>query len=140
MAEAEIVEIPIAEIDAEDPPAQPETVEPAPQAKKRGRPKGSKNKKEEAPAAPKPRKKVKIAAPPSESEEEEEPPPKRRRAAAPRPHGSIAAGLQSSHPVVYEPPDTRAIAAEVLTMLSNRHADRSAAKRDKYRSWFANPV
>ncbi len=128
MAEAEIVEIPIAEIDAEDPPAQPETVEPAPQAKKRGRPKGSKNKKEEAPAAPKPRKKVKIAAPPSESEEEEEPPPKRRRAAAPQP------------PVVYEPPDTRAIAAEVLTMLSNRHADRSAAKRDKYRSWFANPV
>ena len=88
MAEAEIVEIPIAEIDAEEPPAQPETVEPAPQAKKRGRPKGSKNKKEDAPAIPKARKKtVKLAAPPSESEEEE-PPPKRRVSADPPPSTS----------------------------------------------------
>ena len=129
MAEAEIVEIPIADVDAEEPPAPPEIVEPAPQAKKRGRPKGSKNKKEETPAVPKPRKKIKIASPPSESEEEEKPPPKRRRVAAPQPT-----------PPVYEPPDTRAIAAEVLTMLANRHVDRSAAKREKYRSWFANPV
>ena len=57
MAEAEIVEIPIADVDAEETPAPPEIVEPAPQAKKRGRPKGSKNKKEETPAVPKPRKK-----------------------------------------------------------------------------------
>ena len=129
MAEAEIVEIPIADVDAEETPAPPEIVEPAPQAKKRGRPKGSKNKKEDAPAIPKARKKtVKLAAPPSESEEEN-PPPKRRRVAAPQPT-----------PPVYEPPDTRAIAAEVLTMLANRHVDRSAAKREKYRTWFANPV
>ncbi len=60
MAEAEIVEIPIADVDAEETPAPPEIVEPAPQAKKRGRPKGSKNKKEETPAVPKPRKKSKL--------------------------------------------------------------------------------
>ena len=128
MDETEIVEIPIAEdVDAEEPPAPPEIVEPAPQAKKRGRPKGSKNKKEETPVVPKPRKKIKIASPPSESEEN--PSPKRRRVAAPQPT-----------PPVYEPPDTRAIAAEVLTMLAHRHVDRSAAKREKYRTWFANPV
>ena len=127
MDETEIVEIPIADANAEEAPAPPEIVEPAPQAKKRGRPKGSKNKKEET-VVPKPRKKIKIVSPPSESEEEQ-PSPKRRRVAAPQPP-----------PPVYEPPDTRAIAAEVLTMLAHRHVDRSAAKREKYRSWFANPV
>jgi hypothetical protein len=128
MEETEIVEIPIADANAEEAPAPPEIVEPAPQAKKRGRPKGSKNKKEETPVVPKARKKIKIVSPPSESEEEQ-PSPKRRRVAAPQPT-----------PPVYEPPDTRAIAAEVLTMLANRHVDRSAAKREKYRTWFANPV
>ena len=59
MEETEIVEIPIADANAEEAPAPPEIVEPAPQAKKRGRPKGSKNKKEETPAVPKPRKKRK---------------------------------------------------------------------------------
>ena len=128
MDETEIVEIPIADANAEEAPAPPEIVEPAPQGKKRGRPKGSKNKKEETPVVPKARKKIKIVSPPSESEEEQ-PSPKRRRVAAPQPT-----------PPVYEPPDTRAIAAEVLTMLAHRHVDRSAAKREKYRTWFANPM
>ena len=35
--------------------------------------------------------------------------------------------------------DTRAIASEVISMLSNRHMDRSQQKREKYRSWFQNP-
>ena len=32
--------------------------------------------------------------------------------------------------------NTRDIASEVINMLSNRHLDRSAQKREKYRSWF----
>ncbi len=129
MADSEIVEIPIAEIKTEETQEIQENCEPAPKpkAKPKGRPKGSLGKKKTEEATPKktPKKKVKIP-PPSESEQEEEPPPKRRRA--------------TPQPVVYEPPDTRAIAAEVLSMLSTRHLDRTAAKREKYRSWFANPL
>ena len=35
--------------------------------------------------------------------------------------------------------NTRDIASEVINMLSNRHLDRSTAKREKYRSWFQTP-
>ena len=35
--------------------------------------------------------------------------------------------------------NTRNIASEVISMLSNRHLDRSNAKREKYRSWFQTP-
>ncbi len=129
MADSKIVEIPI-EIKTEDTQEIPGNCElaPKPKAKPKGRPKGSLGKKQTEEATPKttPKKNVKIH-PPSESDEEEEPPPKRRRA------------IPQPQPVVSEPPDTRAIAAEVLAMLSHRHLDLSAAKREKYRSWFANP-
>ena len=85
----------------------------APAPKKRGRPKGSTNK-------PKPK-----ARPPTPESGEETPPPVRRRDPAPR-----------EDSVSPEPPDTRAIAAEVLHLLSNRHVERTNAKREKYRSWF----
>ena len=84
--------------------------------KQRGRPKGTvKPKKEEPKAKVKPKKipkpkKIQYAS--EESEEEEIVPP------------------------VF---DTRAIASEVISMLSNRHMDRSNQKREKYRSWFDNP-
>ena len=135
MAESEIVEIPITEINSEEPQEIPENPEPAPKPKPKpkGRPKGSLGKKKQEETTDDvshktPKKKKTKPPPPSESEEEEKPSPKRRRA-TPRPQ-----------PVVYEPPDTRTIAAEVLAMLSNRHLDRSAAKREKYRSWLANPI
>jgi len=56
------------------------------------------------------------------------PPPRRRH---PSPQGESAS---SESPAM----DTRAIAAEVLHLLSNRHVERSQAKRAKYRSWFQN--
>ena len=149
---AEIIEeVPIADA-AESAPVEAEPVvevpaEPAP--KKRGRPPGAKNKpkaKAEARPAPAreaspPKRSAKRGsraaeprkAPPPESEsEEEEPPPKKRRARSvpevPR--------EQSQDSVSPEPLDTRAIAAEVLHLLSNRHVERAAQKREKYRSWF----
>ena len=32
--------------------------------------------------------------------------------------------------------DTRQVASEVLQLLSDRHLNQTAARRDKYRSWF----
>ena len=146
---AEIEEVPIADA-AESAPveAEPAVVEdlaePAP--KKRGRPPGSKNKpkaaaKEARPApareASPPKRSAKRgsgaaekrqAVPESESEEEP-PPPKKRRARS-------AAPEVPSQDSVSPEMNTRAIAAEVLHLLSNRHVERAAAKREKYRSWF----
>ncbi len=135
--ETEIVEVPIEVSENIDiPEAVPE---PQPKAKpkaKRGRPPGSLNKKkvtveiDDIPQKEKKKasKKPKVP-PPCEAEEDDEsispsPPPKKRRA-------------QQQQPV-HEPPDSRAIAAEVLHMLSTRHLDSKAAKREKYRSWFTN--
>ena len=103
-----------------------EVVEETPK-KGRGRPKGSvadKPKKVEIPKVkPKVKPKAKAKKPKpspiheeSESEEEEE--------------------YQAPQQPMY---DTRAIASEVISMLSNRHMDRSQQKREKYRSWFQNP-
>ena len=112
------------EVEATTPPAAP---------KRRGRPPGARNKPkavvipETKPKAKKPKARPQT---PEESEEEAPPPPRRRR--APRP---ISEASQDS--VSPDPPDTRAIAAEVLNILSNRHQDRSQARREKYASWFA---
>ncbi len=105
--------------------AEPE-VKPKPRAK--GRPKGALGKKKKVDDVPQ---KKKPKPPPSESEEEEEPQPRKKQKVQREP----SPDSRSS----YEPPDSRLIAAEVLQLLSNRHIDRSAAKREKYRSWF-NPV
>ena len=130
---------PIADVDAgAEEPAAPEPV-----PKRRGRPKGSRNRpKEVAPAqraeqpsastVPKKKKASAARAPsPSSSEEEEAPPPKRstkRRAPSP--------GSSEEERPQQQPLDSRAVAAEVLHMLSQRHVDQRQAKREKYRSWF----
>ena len=84
--------------------------------KTRGRPKGTVKKKEEPKAKPKPKK---VPKPKVQTYDEDEPEPYE----------------EAAQPMY----DTRAIASEVIAMLSNRHLDRSAQKRDKYRSWFQNP-
>ncbi len=129
---SEIVEVPINSEEIPEiiePEPEPEPTKPKPRAK--GRPKGALGKKKKEVIrvndVPKKKKKTKVISP-SESEEEEMevPPSRRRRIQQPVPQVSP----------VYEPPDTTAIAAQVLHMLSNRHLERSAAKREKYRSWF----
>ena len=118
-----------------------EVVTPAP--KKRGRPAGSKGK----PKPPKP--------PPEPVEEEEEAPeevaPKPKKAA---PKKAVVEAVRKKavkkKPVVQssdseEEPrgrragtDTRAVAMEVMQLLSNQHAGRVAARRQKYAGWFQN--
>ena len=128
--------------------AQPEEVDPVTDEapveeepiapKKRGRPQGSRNRpKPKVVAAPKAAKPKRKAPPPPPSEdedesEEEEPPtpiPMRRRARAPA----------TQEEYEEEPPmDPRLVAAEMLQMLSQRHAGRTQAKKAKYASWFPN--
>ena len=104
-----------------------------PEPKKRGRPKGSVNRPKAKPE-PKPKavakSKPKARRPPTPEESEEETPPPRKRRAPRR------ASAESPDSVSPEPPTSRDIAAEVLHLLSNRHVETRAAKRDKYRSWF----
>ena len=102
--------------------AEPEATEPTP--KKKGRPKGST------------KKKTVVREPTPEPQPDPKPKPKR---AAPKPKPIVEEVSQSSGSS-YEPVmDTRQIAAEVLHLLSNRHMERSEARRAKYRSWFENP-
>ena len=124
---AEIEEVPISDtpIDVAVEETSPEPVEVAP--KKRGRPKGSANK-PKAVVKAKPKRAPKRQLTPVESEEESPPPaPRKRRARVEE---------LSQDSVSPEPPTTRDIAAEVLHLLSNRHVERNAAKRQKYASWF----
>ena len=132
-----IEEIPIvseeAQPDEVDPLTDEVPVEEEPIApKKRGRPAGAKNKPKPKIMASKPKKKA--PPPPSESESEEEeyePPPRkheRKTRAAPREES------EEEEPVL----DPRQVAAEMLSMLSQRNVDRNAAKRQKYASWFPN--
>ena len=72
--------------------------------------------------------------PPSDDEEEEEeeeyePPPRRKtRSRAP---------VQEEYEE--EPQlDPRQVAAEMISLLSQRNVDRNAAKRQKHASWFPN--
>ena len=131
-----IEEIPIVSEEAQPDEVDPVTEdapveeEPAPGPKRRGRPAGAKNKAKPKVVAAKPKKKA--PPPPSESESEEEeyePPPRRKtRSRAP---------VQEEYEE--EPPlDPRQVAAEMLTMLSQRNVDRNQAKRQKYASWFPN--
>ena len=131
-----IEEIPIvseeAQPDEVDPATEDAPVEEqepiAPAPKRRGRPAGAKNKAKPKVVAAKTKKK---APPPSESEsddEEYEPPRRKTRSRAP---------VQEEYEE--EPPlDPRQVAAEMLTMLSQRNVDRNQAKRQKYASWFPN--
>ena len=124
---------PIADVDAGAEEAQA-PAPPEPAAKKRGRPKGSKNRVKEPPAPraaePAPKKRV-AAAPPSSESEEELPPPKAKRTK----RKPVADSSEDDMPPP-QPLDSRAVAAEVLQMLSRRHLDLRQAKREKYRSWF----
>ena len=136
----DIEEIPIADA-PESAPMADETELPrapvAPAPKKRGRPKGSLNKPKAAASAapsasavvsapPKAKRAPKLARTPEESSEEDLPPPRKRRAR-----------VEDQSPDSVSPErDTRAIAAEVLQLLSNRHVERNVAMRNKYRSGF----
>jgi len=113
----------IDEIPIEDSPVEVNVQDPVeivePPKKSRGRPKGVVNKPKAKPKVEpeveKPKPRVKKPKPVYEESEDE-----------------------------YETPqqptyNTRDIASEVISMLSNRHLDRSAQKREKYRSWFQNP-
>jgi hypothetical protein len=122
--QAEIIEAPV-----EEEPIAP---------KKRGRPAGAKNKaKPKIVAAPKAAKSKRKAPPPPPSEDEEEseeetpptPIPMRRRARVPPPQEEY-----EEEPAM----DPRLVAAEMLQMLSQRHAGRTQAKKAKYASWFPN--
>ena len=130
---SEIKEIPLensSEIPEIEEPAQQELEEtPKPKARAKGRPKGSTNKPKEKKAEPAP--KVKKAPPKkkapvyeSEEESEEEEPVPRKRSKAPQ---------------VFQAPelDRRALAADVLELLSEHKFNRAAAKRNHYASWFA---
>jgi hypothetical protein len=100
--------------------------EPAPK-RGRGRPTGSKGK-----AKPKPKK-----AP--DPEPEPEPPKKKKAAPKKRPIQSS----DSEEEVVHrkkrrEPERTEDVALQVMKFLSDQHAGRATARRNKYDSWFAN--
>ena len=137
-----IEEVPInsEEVAETAPEVVSEVATPAP--KKRGRPAGSKGK----PKTPKP--------PPEPVEEEEEAPeevaPKRKAAPKKKAVEAVRKKAVKKKPVVQasdseeEPPgrragtDTRAVAMEVMQLLSNQHAGRVAARRQKYAGWFQN--
>ena len=133
--EIPIESTPVAEVDLGAEEAQA-SAPPEPAAKKRGRPKGSKNRVKEPPAPravePAPKKKPRAAAAPPSSESEEELPPTKAKKTKKR----APAADSSEDDVPQQPVDSRAIAAEVLQMLSQRHLDLRQAKREKYRSWF----
>ena len=117
---------------------QPETVEPpadVPAPKKRGRPVGAKGKP-----------KVKQPEPAPEPEPEPEPAPE----PAPKPKKTAPKkAVPKKKPVVQSSDseeetekragtDARAVAFEVMQLLSNQHASRVAARRQKYAGWFQN--
>ena len=131
--EIPIESTPVAEVDMGAEEAQA-PAPPEPAAKKRGRPKGSKNRVREPPepraAEPVPKRKPRAAAAPPSSSSEEEPPKAKRTKRKP-----VADSSEEEMPP-QQPLDSRQIAAEVLQMLSQRHLDLRQAKREKYRSWF----
>ena len=77
-------------------------------------------------------------SPPTLVELTPEPVPKPKRVPKPKPVIEQEPEVSQSSSSSYEPMDTRQIAAEVLHLLSNRHMERSEARRAKYRSWFQN--
>ena len=126
---AEIEEVPILDAPIAEAVEEPEPVEAAP--KKRGRPKGSANKPKAVVVKAKPKRAPKKQATPVESEEDDTPPP------APRKSRRVC--VEESEDSVSPPrATTQDIAAEVLQLLSNRHVDRTTARRQKYASWFPN--
>lgn len=110
-----------------------------PKAKVRGRPKGAvgikkrnalKNEEE---VAPKKETKRETEAPPKK--DAEAPTKKAKKRKPPTPSSSSD---QEEEPTREQ--HMHQIAAEVMHMLSNRHVQRSQAKREKYRSWFPQNV
>ena len=134
--EIPIESTPVAEVDVGAEEAQA-PAPPEPAAKRRGRPKGSKNRVKETPAPraaePAPKRKTRAAATPPSSESEEELPPPKAKKTKRKP---VAADSSEEDMPPQQPLDSRAVAAEVLQMLSQRHLDLRQAKREKYRSWF----
>ena len=127
----------------------PETVEPpadVPAPKKRGRPVGAKGKPKVKRAEPAPEP-APEPEPESEPESAPEPTPKPKKT-APKKDASKKA-VPKKKPVVQSSDseeetekragtDARAVAFEVMQLLSNQHASRVAARRQKYAGWFQN--
>ena len=137
---SEIKEIPLeAEIPQEI--EDQEIQEEPPKATAKGRPKGAKNKpKEKAAPAPKvkkaPAKKTKAPVYESEEESEEEEPVLKKRNAPPQVF-QRGSGLQLGAEAVAPELDRRALAADVLQLLSEQKFNRASARRNHYASWFA---
>ena len=123
---AEVEEVPISDAPIDVAVEEPEPAEAAP--KKRGRPKGSANRPKAVAVKAKPKRAPKKQATPVESEDDDTPPPAPRK---PR-----RARVEESQDSVSPRATTQDIAAEVLQLLSNRHVDRTTARRLKYASWF----
>ena len=133
MSDAIIEEVPLEPLAAEPVTEENTVAEEAPAPKRgKGRPPGSKNRPKPAPPEPPPAAKTKPKPKASkkrtpvyeedseESSEEEQPPPKRRK----------------RQPVAAPEVDRTQLAAEVLALLSETHAQRAAARRNNYRAWF----
>ena len=131
-----IEEVPIVDeptVEATEPELVPE---PEVAKRGRGRPPGAKGK-------AKPAKAAKAAKPPPtpESEPDEPPTPKpKKKKAAPkkRPVSSDSEEEAPRKRRRVEPPDTQCIALEVMQLLSDHHAHRATARRNKYAGWFQN--
>ena len=143
-----IEEIPINPEETEEPQGTvepPETVDPpadVPAPKKRGRPVGAKGKPKAKRAEPAP-------APEPEPEPEPEPgpgpAPKRtapKKAAskkvAPKKKPVVQSSDSEEETEKRAGTDARAVAFEVMQLLSNQHASRVVARRQKYAGWFQN--
>ena len=131
-----IEEVPIVDesiVEATEPEVVPE---PEVVKRGRGRPPGAKGK-------AKPAKAAKAAKPPPtpESEPDKPPTPKpKKKKAAPkkRPVSSDSEEEAPRKRRRVEPPDTQSIALEVMQLLSDHHAHRATARRNKYAGWFQN--
>jgi len=123
----------------------PETVEPpadVPAPKKRGRPVGAKGKPKVKRAEPAPE-----PEPEPEPESAPEPTPKPKKTAPKK--AAPKKAVPKKKPVVQSSDseeetekragtDARAVAAEIMQLLSNQHASRATARRQKYAGWFQN--
>jgi pyruvate dehydrogenase E2 component (dihydrolipoamide acetyltransferase) len=121
----------------------PETVEPpadVPAPKKRGRPVGAKGKPKVKRAEPAPE-----PEPEPEPESAPEPKPKKTapkkavpKKAVPKKKPVVQSSDSEEETEKRAGTDARAVAFEVMQLLSNQHASRVAARRQKYAGWFQN--
>ena len=111
---------PEAEIPVTEPVTGPTYDEPAPEPKRRGRPKAAVRR--DAPPPP-PKKAVRVAEP-------------KKRGRPPRPPPPTQEDSEDEPPYTSPGMDTLAVAADVLRLLSAQKATRLERQREQYRSWI----